>query len=441
MPVPDFKTRPNDWVITTSLLNMIWRDLFGRMIPVMWAGGPVPLTVDAYLAKLLTFSPREEPNFPAYLSLSRGFLLLYIDLLHSDGTVSSPEVMKRRLEALHGRFLKEAGHPKLPGGGTYFSLECDMHEKFYPHKGTSRFDGRLAVLKNYLTDGVEIEADGDSFNMEAVPVRFFRANDVFDFIIGNTGLDLFHPASPFDAGVQGGDEKDRMANVFRAFTYRETGQRPVTLPMAGKWESGFPRERSSVHLSIPGGPSNIELEDGAALMWWIDKGFDVDAQPVIGEWLEDVENPDVDVDAFVTWLRPDRQWQIKGSIYREIMAQLPRVIATIWTESVTGATSGLDEAYVDNSDTGARQVFERRGEIGLPRESKMVFRGLDKRVGWAWADLDVKECNSDGFLSEKGILLPAHGDPPEEDALLTAWINGTAGNPVFTDCIPPGDAD
>jgi hypothetical protein len=31
--------------------------------------------------------------------------------------------------------------------------------------------------------------------------------------------------------------------------------------------------------------------------------------------------------------------------------------------------------------------------------------------------------------------------PLEEDLLLKAWIDGTAGNPVFTDCIPPGDTN
>ena len=41
----------------------------------------------------------------------------------------------------------------------------------------------------------------------------------------------------------------------------------------------------------------------------------------------------------------------------------------------------------------------------------------------------------------KRFLFPAPGTAPEEDLLLKSWIDGTAGNPVFTDCIPPGETN
>jgi hypothetical protein len=437
MAGPDFKNSPEKWAITTSLLNMIWRDLFGRMVPILWAGGPLPFTVDQYLKKLLVFRKNQEPNFPAYFGLSRRFLLLYIDLMHSKGAIKTKHEMEKRLRDIHKEFVKEAGHPPLPGGKKYFSTTCRMKQQFYGIETTGRFEGRLDVIRNYLENGAEIKSGKTTFTVEPMPIRFFRANDVFDFVMGDTGLDLFHPTSPFD-DVQGGTPDERLANIYRAYTYRETGRRPVNLPISGKRKSGFPRERPAIHLSIPGGPSNIELADGAALMWWIVQGFDVKTQDAVTKWLGDLVQPGVDVDAFITWLRPNREWQMKGAIYREIMAELPKVQATIWLE---GAQSSYGKAYFDNSDTGLRQVFERRVELGLPPSKVMIFRGIDKKVRWSWVDEQVRDCNSDAFLSEKGFLFPNPGQGPNKDAMLRAWINGTAGNPVFTDCIPPGDAD
>ncbi|HSG09935.1 MAG TPA: hypothetical protein VLA36_16365, partial [Longimicrobiales bacterium] len=84
----------------------------------------------------------------------------------------------------------------------------------------------------------------------------------------------------------------------------------------------------------------------------------------------------------VTALAPFRCWQLEGAVYRAIMVELPRVVAEIWMENKSGAAA-FAKSYsgrFDPANPKAREIFMERVETSLPSEDKMVFQAEDGLV-------------------------------------------------------------
>ncbi len=447
-PIPtDPRNPPSEWLITSSILNTLWGDFFGRLVPLLWAGAPMPLTFDGYLGAIPEHEGKEEDiNIEAYHGLCRDYVLLYIDLFEKN--IEDGKALKKRLKEMDGAFGDKAGF----GTRSVLPIKFRLPDDYFMQGGgievTDRFIKRLEMLRSYLENGPELTGPtkGGKSGPRAMPIRFFRDDDVFDFILSDDGLDLFLPSSPFS---KPGKPRGRLAEVYRAYMYRETGRRPVHLPLPG---AGFPRERPAIQLDTPGGPANIHLDKPGVFKWLMEQGFQVghgdadqETKKTIQGWLDRVLATGIDGGVFSTCLRPNRRWQMEGSVYRAVMAEFPRIVANIWLEETIEGKSDIRAGYTSNKQGGLRDILEGRLELGLPPAEAMMCCGRTRSVTWDWENGDgvtpsrVRKCSTDVLISDKGFLFPDPGEPPTEDYLLRCWVDGTAGNPVFTDCIPPGD--
>jgi hypothetical protein len=153
-------------------------------------------------------------------------------------------------------------------------------------------------------------------------------------------------------------------------------------------------------------------------------------------------------------MKPLRCWQIAGSVYRGIMTELPRVVATMWLEeldAVPVAANGnsyqshFSRGGNGNDDSGIRKVFRERLETSLPDARHMEFRTYTTAPGDrpAWTDRDVMITNQGFFFPRVDPLDVADNDPVVTEARSQAKVldiyneimKGRAGNPVFTDSI------
>jgi len=160
----------------------------------------------------------------------------------------------------------------------------------------------------------------------------------------------------------------------------------------------------------------------------------------------------LDLETYVCFVEECRCWQISGAVYRGIGAELPRIVATMWYEQLTGCT--VDEhTYTirfPDPDRGMRSIFEDRLETSLPRFGQMRFGlhpgtttvnlgGTSLTVPTlAATSIPASSLNAfwnadDVMITNAGLCVPPQPGAPSLDAMLDEIIAGTAGNPVFTD--------
>jgi hypothetical protein len=143
-------------------------------------------------------------------------------------------------------------------------------------------------------------------------------------------------------------------------------------------------------------------------------------------------------EAFYAAASKTRCWQLEGSVYRGILEQLPRVVATIWREHYTGYSANPVSYFMRWFDdpNDIRSIFMERLETSLPKANEMQFK---------------LEPLDDVLITNHGLVFPALDDPrnptatdvtgnvplPDWKTMVEAISTGAAGNPVFTDTRRP----
>jgi hypothetical protein len=137
---------------------------------------------------------------------------------------------------------------------------------------------------------------------------------------------------------------------------------------------------------------------------------------------------------------PLRCWQVEGSVFRGMMTEWPRIVATIWMERLQQAPScplpldGYASRYAKAGNSGGpgqpqygelRKIFEERLETQLHSDE--------------WMRLEVRNGLDDVLVTDQGFLLPpvenlpGSDDRQRLDSIAEEIAAGRAGNPVFTD--------
>lgn len=362
------------WSVSASVLQILWGEIFPRFVAYRWRQSPM--------------------RYPSPLPAAAG-------------EVSIPDL----IQAIH-TYIHElpAGAKKaacVTSGGTPF---CDLSVPDltpFEHKARMVIDGLQAAQSAGL----------------AVPIRILGVGG-FDFILSDAGLDLFAPRRPVDP-----------AELLRFYEMREPGRPAFGIP-------GYLDEADAMAFDVhaPTGPSQIWIDDQGFAATPVNLGRSCFLETLRCLFAEDIE-PEVRRES--NWVRPpakkftipglfaalapSRCWQLEGAVYRGILEQLPRVVATVWREEVTGCTGPQSYHARFHTVDKMREIFEERMETMLPPPDAMVFRtpqGSEPDI----ADITV---------SNQGILFPRAGSCPPLDSMFAAIAQGRAGNPVFTDSKRP----
>jgi len=330
----------------------------------------------------------------------------------------------------------------------------------------SPFQKRVDMVLKYLAPPTECDV---------MPMRYLGEGG-FDFILSDAGLDLFAPKAP---------KSD--TELLRYYEFRETGKSTIGLPgyLDGSDALAFdvqspvgPSQVWTSHLDIPINASGTCVLKNLDCLSVVEVDPDEACGPTaVTEGITDVSAGITDVgedstvpagegprnlvevrrggdadavdpslkfrygftlQSFTATAAKVRCWQLEGSVYRGILEQLPRVVATVWRERLHATTyrCSVDpdsySARWGNPDT-MRDIFRERLETSLPRPAKMIFK-----VGAA--PPDVERADPDVMITNRGITFPNITAPPSLTDMFKAISTGAAGNPVFTDTRrPPRD--
>jgi hypothetical protein len=210
-------------------------------------------------------------------------------------------------------------------------------------------------------------------------LRIIRVSG-YDFILHQGGLDIFVPENPFKD--KHGKQKDGRAEILRYYRFRETGAPPIGLP-------GRPADLAKVkNLTEPTGTSQAQ-------------------------------------DDWVRGMASQSSWWITGAIFRAIMTEYPRIIASLWYEEAVWDPKSTNPNYENsyaakfNAQDGLKTLIEERLEVELPDALKITSSE-------AASHTDVE-------ISESGMVFPHPKGAPQRDELILEIESGRAGNPVFTD--------
>jgi hypothetical protein len=295
---------------------------------------------------------------------------------------------------------------------------CDVIEKLSPGKPTRSTN----VLMEYFENAGE----------RAIPI-FVVNGQGYDFILHSEGLDLFIPPNPAKAGSQDDEEnaddkkfyesddgKTRaLREILRMYRFRALGTPPIALPRYPI----YPLERNgrpakypfpSIQMNTPTGPS-LPPED------WV-KG------------LADLPSD-----------RPRRKkldWWITGAAYRGIMAELPRIVASLWHELASDYPTGADDSttYEGRFHEQLKSLLQQRVETTLFKKMNVIVgkNEAPRDAGETWKQNDVMITN-DGLYVLDPTLDSTDGETmvtPSLESVLLDIESGVAGNPVFTDSWP-----
>jgi hypothetical protein len=265
----------------------------------------------------------------------------------------------------------------------------------------SAFEKRVTMVKDYL---------GTVPESKVMPMRYLGGGG-FDFILSDAGLDLVAPPKPQNA-----------PELLRYYQLRATGKSTIGLPdyLDGGDALAFdvqspvgPSQVWASHLDIPVNASgSCKLKD-------------LDCLSAVGD--KETELFGFTLNSFTAAAAHVRCWQLEGSVYRGILEQLPRVVATVWRERLLACPAGpadpqsYDSRWRDMSEM--RDIFSERLETSLPRPDVMVF--------------EVGDELSDVMITNQGIRFPDVTKPPSLADMFKAISTGAAGNPVFTDSRRP----
>lgn len=369
---PDDQCRPGapeSWTIDASTLNILWGDLLPRIVARTWAKP----SVSEYTA------PPDDITVVPTLS---GGVGAYHDRIH------------RYLAHQIDWFLDSSAQDPSP-------------------RGSRLFQERMVRLRSYLTS---TETQG-----KRIPVRFLPGSG-YDFILSDQGLDF---ALPCDAFPGTPPDPAQLSAIYHHFVFRSTGTSPIAVPMGHSSPPDTPPV-PTVQIATSGIPTLANLSPDIIQQVYNPSTSAPDLSkccespnrdsPCV-DYLCRILEGGIPLDAFTALVAAYRCWWLTGSAYRRIMQELPRVIATIWHD---GLGSSYDARYGDPGDAGLRTLFEERVEIVLHPASHMRFRESPTEL-------------VETIISDRGFEFPKRDAPPTRAQLITAWIDGTAGNPVFTD--------
>ena len=294
----------------------------------------------------------------------------------------------------------------------------------------TRFQRRLQQVRDHL-NGASV-----------IPIRFIGEHG-YDFVLSDGGLDLFSPKDP-----------DEDWEWYRYYAFRRTGRPilgvPEYLESTGTFLMDAPTGAGQVLTTfgaldtevVPGsectlrqveclGVEEVPEVEGMTPEAPLEVDFR-DRRPM-SVWPPASRPPSwkrsrhirFEYHAYLAALSRLRCWQIEGSVYRAILEELPRVVAEIWMEASQFSSPLSASTYGYRFLPGvpdARTIFEERVETSLPDDSRMVFE-----VGSV----------EDVEISSRGIEIPPPPQRPDRTAVLQAIIQGSAGNPVFTDSKRP----
>lgn len=339
--------------------------------------------------------------------------------------------------------------PFVPGDITHtLASDLEQHRNWYLGTASptpaqlaafadTQFGHRVNLLAEYLTvtppDAV-------------MPMRF-HGFGAFDFILSDFGLDLFAPRPP---------ETD--AELLRYYEFRDPGRSTTGIPWylddanALAFDVQSPTGPSQVWTGTNG--MGITISYGGDVLGDLPCLATLDGEaPQLPHSLEEARDflltrrgerldpalldlaetrfpettigPSYTIRSFTQAVGGRRRWQLEGSVYRGIIQQLPRVIATAWRDHCTGYM-GPDSYWMRINDPARpeelRKIFQERLETSLP--------------GSMACELGPSSLD-DVVVSNEGIRFPPPISPPNLPWMLYAISKGRAGNPVFTDTRRP----
>lgn len=257
----------------------------------------------------------------------------------------------------------------------------------------------------------------------------------YDFLLSDWGVEFFIPTKPRSA-----------ADLMRYFSFRNTGRPAIGLPLY--MESGMP----SVAIDAPTGASQVfaspELMrerirvEREAVEAHLDRPAVLERlRTLLPAPTSSARPGSSDEVSLRVYTCSQHDWQMEGTVYRAIMVELPRIVATAWMEKENNTDQG-GHAYAArvwgrdefvNGPQGFRTLFKERLETSI--SGGAAFRLQDSGSSEGSEDLwDGK----DVMITDKGFFFPVpQKAPPSMDEMLLSIAEGNAGNPVFTDSKRP----
>lgn len=279
----------------------------------------------------------------------------------------------------------------------------------------SEFRERVGIVYEYISGNLKR------------PLFRYMGTGGFDFVLSDTGVDVFAPPTPPE------EEVDFQAYMARLYTFRSTGRLPIGLPefLAPGVPTAPTSLRPGTQMDAMTGASQIEYpeDDWDTVARWL--GYEESSDPRFEALIvEDPARADyvpLSIGCVACALADQRKWQVTGAVYRAIMEALPRMVADIWLAMTQGDPSGgaYGKVWDDPTDAGLREQVELRLETHLPPTVRMgSFHG---------PDIYAPRGDGDVHISSDGLEFPAVGcHAPTRDGMLEAIWKGNAGNPVFT---------
>jgi hypothetical protein len=254
----------------------------------------------------------------------------------------------------------------------------------------------------------------------------------YDFLVSSAGLEFFRPDPPTT-------EKE----MFRYYTFRGTGRPAIGIPeyMAYTPNSGF---MTALSTDSPTGPSQIIITQQllSTMLQSLPQSCAEHRECFIRKFKRLIghkASAGISLETYKCLVSAFRCWQLEGSVYRGMMVETPRIVASVWLERATG-TSGDAKSYSTRfgigTDAGLRRIFRERMETDLPGDQvmKLEVQGAPPSSNFDWDARDV-------MITNQGFFFPElRGGYPKLSSMLADIAAGRAGNPVFTDSRrPDGD--
>jgi hypothetical protein len=381
-----------EWEIPASHLNTLWSHVLPRLVAIAWREG----------TSIRDWQERQLAEATS------------VDLSNRRWSVDVKSDPQRGTDSLQ--------------------KECD---------GSWAFLTRVSALNSYLARG------------DAMPIRIMGEGG-FDFILSPQGLDIFIP-----------DKPEKRRDLVHYYTFRRTGRRSIGIPKY------MDCDVSGIQTDSPTGPSAIWMNYDSVVELVERHSADDECKAAVVRCLDTHLSREGRAGQLQVRLAPQtfmcimeglRCWQLSGAVYRGIMTELPRIVANIWLERIDGV-DGANNSYATRFESSdkCREIFEERLETSLPPLMEMR---IDDPVSQAAAPLDsvsiaeplpsgrldpatnrdlvpdslslvsiTPQCSSfDVRITNNGVFLPQlDNGVPTESEVYAAMMNGTAGNPVFTD--------
>lgn len=380
---------PYEWAIPAGVLNALWSDVFPRLVAKSWLADPADPNAYHWVWPYMTEA----------------------DLIESLWTLH---------EELGGR-RPRASHPTEA-------------QRVNP---MDRFGARSFQADAGVPVVTRVQRIAEFFTLEHSPRFFIAGSGGYDFLLSDWGIEFFFPEKPKTA-----------AELLRYYTFRRTGRPSIGLPLY--MESGM----ASVSTDAPTGPSQARGSLRAAEARWgtdsLIASRNLDRPATLQLLLEEPPLPPQIADTLIPLsdyqcglAQLGSAWQVEGAVYRGIMNELPRAVATGWMEIQNRTNSGLD-AYApriwddnvcEDPEHGFRSIFKERLETSLPEKMAFGFHptSTPDSLNGVW-DAD------DAMITNEGFFFPKPHEPSRDnldhtfrDRLITEIAGGRAGNPVFTD--------